>query len=178
MLDSVALSAIALTGATIFTTIQIQDFPDIAGDAAIGRVTLPIYAPELSRWLTLGAMLGWSLLLGTFWEAGAAGTAVLLALGAAIGARCVWTRSHNADIDTYRLYNVRIIGAWLENAVDRHLTGLADRDLLATMVCALCGVCRCGTLVENERIGKPCMPDIRYSMDTVSMTRVFFLFVL
>ncbi|KAJ3733193.1 UbiA prenyltransferase family [Lentinula guzmanii] len=33
-------------GAVIFTTIQAQDFPDVQGDAALGRVTLPIYAPE------------------------------------------------------------------------------------------------------------------------------------
>lgn len=36
-----------------FTTIQAQDFPDIEGDVASGRMTLPLYAPEFSQALTV-----------------------------------------------------------------------------------------------------------------------------
>ncbi|KAI0036392.1 UbiA prenyltransferase family, partial [Vararia minispora EC-137] len=113
ILDADALSAIALAGATIFTTIQLQDFPDVVGDAAAGRVTLPIYAPEHSRWLTIGALLAWSFVLGSFWAIGAAGMAVLLMLGAVVGARCVCLRSPAADIATYRLYGVWLVATFL-----------------------------------------------------------------
>ena len=36
-------------GLVILTTIHAQDFADIAGDSALGRVTFPIRAPALSR---------------------------------------------------------------------------------------------------------------------------------
>ncbi|KAI0036376.1 UbiA prenyltransferase family [Vararia minispora EC-137] len=113
VLSADALSAIALAGATIFTTIQLQDFPDIVGDAAAGRVTFPIYAPEFSRWLTVSALLSWSLLLSSFWAIGTTGSMALLALGAVVGVRCVCLRSPAADAATYRLYGVWLVATFL-----------------------------------------------------------------
>ncbi|KAI0036386.1 UbiA prenyltransferase family, partial [Vararia minispora EC-137] len=107
------LVAIMLTSAIIFTTVQFQDFPDIVGDAAAGRVTFPIYAPELSRWLTASALLAWSFFLGQFWAIGAVGSVALPVLGAIVGIRCVCLRSPAADTTTYQLYSVWLVAVFL-----------------------------------------------------------------
>ena len=53
-MDFVSVTAVIISGILIFTTIQAQDFPDVEGDKALGRMTFPIYAPmELSRAFTL-----------------------------------------------------------------------------------------------------------------------------
>ncbi|KAJ7223115.1 hypothetical protein GGX14DRAFT_694302 [Mycena pura] len=70
-LDSVSVHAVIISGILISTTIQAQDFPDVEGDAALGRVTFPIYAPEFSRIATLAVMVAWSIFLGLYWSLGA-----------------------------------------------------------------------------------------------------------
>ena len=40
-------------GPSSFTSVHAQDFPDVEGDKTVGRMTFPIYAPELSRFFTL-----------------------------------------------------------------------------------------------------------------------------
>lgn len=43
--DAVTYNALVISGLIIFTTIHAQDFADVDGDFAIGRITFPIYAP-------------------------------------------------------------------------------------------------------------------------------------
>ena len=106
-LDATAVRAVALSGALIFTTIQAQDFPDVAGDRERGRVTLPIYAPELARRGTLAALVLWSGFLAWFWGTGPVCAAAFVALGAAVGVRFYALRGPAADRTSYVLYNVR-----------------------------------------------------------------------
>lgn len=90
----------------IFTTIQSQDFPDVEGDAGIGRVTFPIYAPEASRMVTLIALITWSVFLTALWELGTISGIIFCALGAYAGYRYYHLRGVMDDKSSYRTYNV------------------------------------------------------------------------
>ena len=107
-LDSVSIFAIYLSGALIFTTIQAQDFADVEGDSALGRVTFPIYAPELSRVFTLFALVGWSCGLSAFWDIGPLHRAIFIGFGALVGWRYYVLRTAKEDGRSYVLYNVSI----------------------------------------------------------------------
>ena len=68
--------------AAIFTTIQVQDLADIAGDSVRGRKTMPIaYGDQLTRWSIVVPVLGWSAICPWFWNATPAVSAVTAALG-------------------------------------------------------------------------------------------------
>lgn len=99
--------SILLSGMVIFTTIQAQDYPDTEGDAASGRITFPIYAPELSRIVTLLAMVAWSLILSWFWNIGILSQSIFTALGIFVGIRYYIYRTPAADKRSYVLFNVR-----------------------------------------------------------------------
>ncbi|KZP16619.1 hypothetical protein FIBSPDRAFT_912253 [Athelia psychrophila] len=105
-LDHIAIAAVVLSGIIIFTTIQSQDFADVAGDVAIGRVTFPIYAPEASRMVTLVALVLWSVLLADLWKLGTFSGGVFCALGVYVGYRYYNLRSVKEDKESYRMYNL------------------------------------------------------------------------
>jgi 4-hydroxybenzoate polyprenyltransferase len=51
-LNNRAYQWIAIIGAIVFSTLSLQDMPDIPGDAARGRRTLPlVYGENAARWL-------------------------------------------------------------------------------------------------------------------------------
>ena len=106
-MDYVSVTAVIISGMLIFTTIQAQDFPDVEGDKALGRMTFPIYAPEFSRLFTLLATIVWSMFLSWFWEVGPISTAFLVCFGAYIGMRYYLWRSLEADKKSYLIFNVR-----------------------------------------------------------------------
>ncbi|KAJ7764866.1 UbiA prenyltransferase family [Mycena metata] len=105
-LDAVAIASIIISGAVIFTTIQAQDFPDVAGDAASGRMTFPIYAPELSRITTLVALLSWSVFLCWYWTLGPISSLVLISLGVYTGARYYLCRQVTEDKKSYLVFSL------------------------------------------------------------------------
>ncbi|KAH9896524.1 UbiA prenyltransferase family [Cubamyces lactineus] len=109
--DQTSIMACILSGALIFTTIQAQDFADVEGDKLLGRVTIPIWAPELSRVGTLLLMCAWSLFLPWYWEIGAPATLAFLALGTFVGLRYYLLRHTDADKRSYVLYNVWLVFA-------------------------------------------------------------------
>lgn len=54
---------LALTAAVTFTTVQSQDLPDMKGDAARNRQTMPLrYGEGVTRWSIAGFALLWSIL--------------------------------------------------------------------------------------------------------------------
>lgn len=90
----------------IFTTIQAQDFQDVEGDAAIGRRTFPIYAPEFSRVFTLCAMMVWSLFVAWYWDIGYISSLVMAVIGTYVGARYYFLRAPRDDRQSYIIFNV------------------------------------------------------------------------
>ncbi|KAJ7181526.1 UbiA prenyltransferase family [Mycena crocata] len=111
VLDIVSFTAVTLSGALIFTTIQAQDFPDVDGDAACGRVTFPVYAPELSRAFTLFAVIAWSIGLGWYWNPGPVLKFTFTALGIYVGFRYYLWRTVDTDRRSYIIFNVWLICA-------------------------------------------------------------------
>lgn len=54
---------LALTAAVTFTTVQSQDLPDMKGDSARNRLTMPLrYGETVTRWSIAGFALLWSFL--------------------------------------------------------------------------------------------------------------------
>ena len=121
-LDRVSIFAICLSGALIFTTIQAQDFADVAGDGALGRVTFPIYAPELSRAFTLFALIAWSCVLSACWEVGPLLSGAFIALGTLVGWRYYVFRTPANDDRSYVLYNVSTLRPCFLSCPDRSLS--------------------------------------------------------
>lgn len=67
--NTVLIRWIALTAAVVMTTIQAQDFPDIAGDKARGRKSIPIVFNEgLARGALAFLVLFWSIVCLVFWD--------------------------------------------------------------------------------------------------------------
>jgi hypothetical protein len=105
-LDFVSITAILISGILIFTVIHVQDFPDVEGDKVVGRMTFPIYAPELSRFLTLFAIVAWSIFLSWFWGVGRINKALFVSSGVYVGHRYYMCRSLEADRRSYLIFNV------------------------------------------------------------------------
>ena len=106
-MDIVSVTAVVISGILIFTVIQVQDFPDVEGDKVAKRMTFPIYAPELSRFLTFFAIVAWSVFLSWFWGVGPISRALFVCFGVHVALRCYLCRTLEADRKSYILFNVR-----------------------------------------------------------------------
>ncbi|KAF5370384.1 hypothetical protein D9758_006900 [Tetrapyrgos nigripes] len=105
-LDLVASLAVTISGILIFTTIQAQDFPDVKGDTALGRITFPIYAPEFSRQFTVLCMIAWSVFLSWFWDIGNGTNFVFVLMGTYVGMRYYEWRTEMDDKKSYLIFNM------------------------------------------------------------------------
>ncbi|KAI9459388.1 UbiA prenyltransferase family [Russula earlei] len=110
-MDFVSVTAVSISVILIFTVIQAQDFPDVEGDKAVGRMTFPIYAPELSRLLTFLAIAAWSVFLSWFWDVGPISTGVFIGFGLHVGLRYYCLRTLGADKTSYLIFNVWLMTA-------------------------------------------------------------------
>ncbi|KAL1751273.1 UbiA prenyltransferase family-domain-containing protein [Schizophyllum commune] len=80
-LSLTSMHAVILTVLIQATTLHAQDFRDMAGDAVIGRKTLPMILPRaLARWGIGILLLTWSTILVAFWDLPAGATLVLYGL--------------------------------------------------------------------------------------------------
>jgi 4-hydroxybenzoate polyprenyltransferase len=60
---------LALLAAVITTTVHAQDFPDVEGDSARDRATLPLlYGETCSRWSLAILVVAWSFVCPAFWH--------------------------------------------------------------------------------------------------------------
>ena len=102
-----SLIAQVLISLVIFTTIHALDFKDVDGDGLIGRRTLPILYPVVSRLCTAALIPFWSLLLAYHYRDASplisAGTVVL---GLSTGVRFASMDSRDADKTSGVMYNV------------------------------------------------------------------------
>ena len=92
----------------ILTTTHAQDFRDVLGDRAAGRLTLPIAYPRLSRLSMLVLLPAWSLFLCRFWEVQLIVSTVFCAFATYVGLRFYCSGGTAVeDGAAYRDYNVR-----------------------------------------------------------------------
>ncbi|KAL1742858.1 hypothetical protein HDZ31DRAFT_2151, partial [Schizophyllum fasciatum] len=92
-LSSTSISALVITVLLQATTLHAQDFRDMAGDAAIGRKTLPMLVPRpWARGGLSALLLAWSIILVQFWSL-PAGAALILYGVATVTAVCFLTHA-------------------------------------------------------------------------------------
>ena len=119
---------IAVTGCIVMTTIHAQDLPDVVGDAAIGRCTIPLAYGEMTARVSLAVgMLAWSVVCSAFWDLGLGAYLPTVALGVAIAFRTVRYRDVHADKINWRLWCVWMTTVYLLPLLQRH--GAAARVL-------------------------------------------------
>ncbi|KAG7091430.1 hypothetical protein E1B28_010466 [Marasmius oreades] len=111
-LDDIAIHALILSCALIFTTIHAQDFPDCEGDRQAGRKTLPILFPEGARVYISAILVAWSIALAWYWNIGLVCSGAFTAAGTFIAWRFFVKRDLASDESTYLIYN-----GWLLTAV-------------------------------------------------------------
>ena len=96
---------IATTGCATLTTIHAQDLPDMVGDAAGGRCTIPLaYGETTARTTVAAGVLIWSVLCSMFWGVGVLACMPTAALGIAIAFRTLVYRNLHADKMNWRLW--------------------------------------------------------------------------
>jgi hypothetical protein len=88
------------------TTIHTQDYKDVPGDAASGRVTLPIAHPSFSRVVTAFILIAWSWGISLTWRLDDATAAFMGVLALVVGVRFVVRRDVHGDLVSAYLYNV------------------------------------------------------------------------
>jgi hypothetical protein len=98
--------AVALSAGIILTTIHTQDFKDVRGDAATGRVTFPIAYPSLSRVATALFLIAWSWFTSRTWRLDQISAAVMGVLALFVGVRFVVRTDVRADKVSFYWYNV------------------------------------------------------------------------
>ncbi|KZO90321.1 hypothetical protein CALVIDRAFT_547615 [Calocera viscosa TUFC12733] len=112
-LDKTAQMSVVLSAMIVLTTIHVQDFPDVDGDLALGRRTIPITFPQASRILTPLIMIGWTAILNNAWMLGPTISTLMYVLGGVVAARIWGNRTTSGDRRTYLYYNVWLFCAHL-----------------------------------------------------------------
>ena len=100
-----------LVAAAIYgTTFHSQDFKDVAGDIAVGRRTLPMVHPTLSRFAYLLIAVLWSLAIALMYDVSGVSfliASIPVALACLTGMRFVFLSSVEADRLSFVLHGVR-----------------------------------------------------------------------
>lgn len=106
--DTLIYLWIALTAAVVMTTIHAQDFPDMAGDAARGRRTLPlVYSEGWVRGSLAALVLLWSVVCLSFWSVKLPIVWLLtLSIGGMIGLKTTIHRDRASDEVVWKLWCV------------------------------------------------------------------------
>jgi 4-hydroxybenzoate polyprenyltransferase len=114
-LDSVATRALFYSAAIFASTLHAADFPDVVGDAAQGRITIPMLFPKGSRVVFMITLIAWSLHLvsNVGWAVGPISATLFVMLGAWVGARVVWLTTPEEDKKSYNYYDVWLLTAFM-----------------------------------------------------------------
>ncbi|KAF2645496.1 hypothetical protein P280DRAFT_486664 [Massarina eburnea CBS 473.64] len=91
----------------IFTTLQIMDLADMAGDASRDRKTLPlIYGEGFTRWTIISFVLGWSVACPCVWDTGSIGHLICITMGAWLSLRTHFCRGVLQDKRNFKLWSL------------------------------------------------------------------------
>ncbi|KAL1672707.1 UbiA prenyltransferase family-domain-containing protein [Schizophyllum commune] len=102
-----AIHALVIVALLLATTVHAQDFRDVAGDAAIGRTTLPMVLPPSFARSSLAVLLvSWSTTLVHFWELPAGVAGLLYALAGTTALLFIRGGTEKADQDACWWYNM------------------------------------------------------------------------
>ncbi|KAI0886975.1 UbiA prenyltransferase family-domain-containing protein [Annulohypoxylon maeteangense] len=104
-----------LMALVITTTIHSQDFPDLVGDKARGRNTMPLlYGESLSRWSVAISVIFWSLVCPRFWVLSSFGVCFsTMIVGGTIATLVVLQLGQRYDKWVWRLWCLWLTGLYL-----------------------------------------------------------------
>lgn len=103
-----------VVGAVVFSTVQIQDLHDQAGDALRGRHTMPLVVGDAPcRWMIAVPMLFWTWFCPWFWSLSAAAFGPPAILGGAVVVKMLLQRTVKDDTITFRIYNCWLVSLYL-----------------------------------------------------------------
>ena len=95
----------AMVAGIIFSTIQIQDLKDVAGDRARKRRSAPIVLGENPTRVTISLLvITWSILCPLYLDSGLMGYVLPLALGFVVAARTTWMSGLQTDRRSWQLW--------------------------------------------------------------------------
>lgn len=106
MLRPEAQLSLLMSGLIILTTVHAQDFSDVEGDKAIGRITLPLYAPLFSRFLVCIGVPMWSIILSVMWDISPGKRVLLICLGIFVAWRFYSYKTASREATSYVFYNI------------------------------------------------------------------------
>lgn len=96
---------IAIVGGIVFSTLSMQDLPDVEGDAARGRSTAPLlHGDAIARWTIAMPVLAWSVICPWFWDLSWSGYAISIIVGNLLALRILFLRSIIADRGSWNLW--------------------------------------------------------------------------
>ncbi|KAL7812637.1 UbiA prenyltransferase family domain-containing protein [Trichoderma aethiopicum] len=96
---------ILVTGAIIMTTVHAQDLPDIEGDMARGRLTMPLTYGETAARASLAVMvMFWSVACPLFWDASLWGWAASTGIGSTMSVLALQKRGQRWDEVVWKLW--------------------------------------------------------------------------
>ena len=126
---------LAIVGAIVFSTLQMQDMADQEGDAARGRGTLPlVHGDGVARWTVAIPVVSWSFICAVFWNPPLYGYIVPIAIGGTLAIRVLSFRSVTADKVTWKMWCLWTISLYLlplckdPSAVQRFITSFGQTE--------------------------------------------------
>lgn len=105
---------VAIIGAVIFSTLQVQDLKDQEGDQARGRSTAPlVLGDRIARWTVAVPVMVWSVVCPRYWVLSPWGYIAPVALGSLITVHLFLRKGVGADRFTWKLWSLWMASLYL-----------------------------------------------------------------
>lgn len=105
---------LSLIAAIIFTTMQVQDLKDQAGDRARGRSTAPLDLGDgISRWSIAIGVVVWSAIVPFYWHSKPVGYVMPAVMAALVAVRVLFLRTVEHDKATYKAWGLWLMSCFL-----------------------------------------------------------------
>jgi 4-hydroxybenzoate polyprenyltransferase len=104
-LNSRAFIWLCMVGGIVFSTLQMQDMPDVIGDAARDRRTLPlVHGDTVARWSIAICVTMWSIVCPYYWNGGLIAYLLACGSGGLLVFRLMLYRTVQADAITWKIW--------------------------------------------------------------------------
>jgi len=117
-------SWVAYIAGIIFTTMQVQDLKDQAGDRASNRHTAPlILGDSTARWTIAVGVMIWSFVCPLYWKSNTIGFVAPITIGLWVTLRVLSFRNPRADRITYQAWSVWLMALFTLPLIKHHDAG-------------------------------------------------------